>query len=76
MPTQWTPFAYVGDGVRLGQRAVLHPHATIYQGARIGDDFMAHSHAVVREFCVVGDRVTLQNGVVIGGDGFGFEFIA
>ena len=66
------PFAYVGDGVRLGQGAVLHPHATIYQGARIGDDFMAHSHAVVREFCVVGDRVTLQNGVVIGGDGFGF----
>jgi UDP-3-O-[3-hydroxymyristoyl] glucosamine N-acyltransferase len=26
----------------------------------------------VREFCIVGNRVTLQNGVVIGGDGFGF----
>jgi UDP-3-O-[3-hydroxymyristoyl] glucosamine N-acyltransferase len=26
----------------------------------------------VREFCRVGNRVTLQNGVVIGGDGFGF----
>ncbi|MBY0504169.1 MAG: UDP-3-O-(3-hydroxymyristoyl)glucosamine N-acyltransferase [Bryobacteraceae bacterium] len=66
------PFAYVGDGVQLGRRAVLHPHAVVYQGARIGDDFLAHSHAVVREFCVVGDRVTLQNNVVIGGDGFGF----
>ncbi|HEX5432580.1 MAG TPA: UDP-3-O-(3-hydroxymyristoyl)glucosamine N-acyltransferase, partial [Bryobacteraceae bacterium] len=31
-----------------------------------------HSHAVVREYCRVGHRVTLQNGVVIGGDGFGF----
>src|SRR6185437_2279853 len=26
----------------------------------------------VREFCRVGNRVTLQNGVVVGGDGFGF----
>ena len=66
------PFAVVGEGVRIGSRAVLHPHVTIYQGAQIGDDFLAHSHAVVREFCVVGHRVTLQNNVVIGGDGFGF----
>ncbi len=41
-------------------------------GAKIGADFFAHAHAVVREFCVIGDRVTLQNGVVIGGDGLGF----
>jgi UDP-3-O-[3-hydroxymyristoyl] glucosamine N-acyltransferase len=44
----------------------------IYRGAKIGDEFFAHAHAVVREFCRIGHRVTLQNGVVIGGDGFGF----
>jgi len=33
---------------------------------------MAHSHAVVREYCRIGNNVILQNGVVIGGDGFGF----
>jgi UDP-3-O-[3-hydroxymyristoyl] glucosamine N-acyltransferase len=44
----------------------------IYEGAQIGDDFLAHSHAVVREFCRVGNRVVLQNGVVVGGDGYGF----
>jgi UDP-3-O-[3-hydroxymyristoyl] glucosamine N-acyltransferase len=27
---------------------------------------------VVREYCRIGDRVILQNGVVVGGDGFGF----
>jgi len=26
----------------------------------------------VREFCRIGNRVILQNGVVVGGDGFGF----
>src|SRR5450432_155438 len=66
------PFAVVGDHVRLGRNAVLHPHAVIYQGARIGDDFLAHSHAAVREYCRIGNRVILQNGVVVGGDGFGF----
>src|ERR1017187_9527272 len=66
------PFAVVGERVRIGRHAVLHPHAVIYEGARIGDDFLAHSHAVVREFCQIGNRVILQNGVVVGGDGFGF----
>src|ERR1051326_3547650 len=66
------PFAVVGEGAHLGRNAVLHPHVVIYEGVRIGDDFLAHSHAVVREFCRVGDRVILQNGVVVGGDGFGF----
>jgi UDP-3-O-[3-hydroxymyristoyl] glucosamine N-acyltransferase len=65
-------FAVVGENVVIGRNAVLHPHVVIYDGANIGDDFLAHSHAVVREYCRVGHRVTLQNGVVIGGDGFGF----
>jgi len=66
------PFAVVGERVRIGRNAVLHPHVVVYEGAEIGDDFLAHSHAVVREFCRIGHRVTLQNGVVVGGDGFGF----
>src|SRR6185437_7157096 len=65
-------FSVVGDDVVIGQDAVLHPHVVIYQGTHIGDDFYAHAHAVVREFCRIGNRVTLQNGVIIGGDGFGF----
>jgi UDP-3-O-[3-hydroxymyristoyl] glucosamine N-acyltransferase len=66
------PFVVIGENVTIGRNAVLHPHVVIYEGAAIGDDFLAHSHAVVREFCVIGNRVILQNGVVIGGDGFGF----
>jgi len=66
------PFAVVGPGVKIGRHAVLHPHVVIYEGAEIGDDFLAHSHASVREFCRIGNRVILQNGVVVGGDGYGF----
>jgi len=66
------PFAVVGERVKIGRDAVLHPHVVIYEGVEIGDDFLAHSHAAVREFCRIGSRVILQNGVVVGGDGFGF----
>ena len=65
-------FAVVGERVSIGRNAVLHPHVVIYEGAVIGDDFYAHSHAVVRENCRIGHRAILQNGVVVGGDGFGF----
>jgi UDP-3-O-[3-hydroxymyristoyl] glucosamine N-acyltransferase len=65
-------FAVVGEHVIIGKNAVLHPHVVIYEGAQIGDDFCAHSHAVVREYCRIGHRVILQNGVVVGSDGFGF----
>jgi len=65
-------FAVIGEHVNIGKDAVLHPHVVIYEGASIGDDFCAHSHSVVREHCRIGHRVVLQNGVVVGGDGFGF----
>jgi UDP-3-O-[3-hydroxymyristoyl] glucosamine N-acyltransferase len=65
-------YVVVGDDVVIGEDAVLLPHVVIYPGARIGNRFFAHAHAVVREGCVLGDDVMLQNGAVIGADGFGF----
>ncbi len=65
-------YAVVGENTCIGENAVLYPHAVVYDGCTIGNDFTAHSHVSVREFSIVGDRVTLHNGVVIGGDGFGF----
>jgi UDP-3-O-[3-hydroxymyristoyl] glucosamine N-acyltransferase len=66
------PYCFVDEDVRIGTGAVLHSFVTIYRGATIGDDFFAHSHTVVRENCRIGHRVILQNGVVVGADGFGF----
>ena len=65
-------YAVVMDDVQIGKDAVLLPHVVIYPGARIGDRFLAHAHAVVREHCRLGDDVILQNGAVVGADGFGF----
>ena len=66
------PYAVVGEDVVIGDHCVLLPHVVIYRGARVGHHFFAHAHAVVREFCQLGDNVILQNGAVVGADGFGF----
>jgi UDP-3-O-[3-hydroxymyristoyl] glucosamine N-acyltransferase len=65
-------YVVVSEGAHIGDHAVLLPHVVIYPHARIGHHFFAHAQAVVREFCQLGDHVTLQNGAVIGADGFGF----
>lgn len=65
-------YVVIDDDVEIGDDAVLLPHVVIYRGARIGEKFFAHAHAIVREYCVLGDDVILQNGVIVGSDGFGF----
>ena len=66
------PYVVIDRDVVIGDNAVLLAHAVIYRGVSIGNNFFAHAHAVVREFCQLGDNVLLQNGVVVGCDGFGF----
>ena len=66
------PYVVIDEHVVIGDNAVLLAHVVIYRGVTIGHNFFAHAHAVVREFCQLGDNVLLQNGVVVGSDGFGF----
>ena len=66
------PYVVIDEDVEIGANAVLLAHVVIYRGVKIGTHFFAHAQAVVRENCRIGNDVLLQNGVVIGADGFGF----
>lgn len=66
------PYVVIDQGVEIGRDAVLLAHVVIYRDVKIGDNFFAHAHAVVREGCRLGNHVLLQNGAIIGADGFGF----
>jgi UDP-3-O-[3-hydroxymyristoyl] glucosamine N-acyltransferase len=66
------PYVVIDRDVEIGKNSVLLAHAVVYPGAKIGDNFFAHAHAVVREHCRLGSNVVLQNGAVVGADGFGF----
>ncbi len=66
------PYVVIDENVVIGDNAVLLAHVVVYRGVTIGNNFFAHAHAVVREFCQLGDNVVLQNGTIVGCDGFGF----
>lgn len=67
------PFVSIGAGCRLGDDAVLYPHAVLYEDVEAGDRLTVHAHVVIREGTRIGNDVVLQPGVVVGGDGFGFH---
>jgi UDP-3-O-[3-hydroxymyristoyl] glucosamine N-acyltransferase len=62
--------AEVGDGTEIGAGCVVG------ENVRIGRDCLLHPRVTIYRHCVLGDRVRLHAGVVIGGDGFGYELVA
>ena len=67
-------YVVIEKNARLGARCVIQPHSFIGQESSLGDGCHLHPHVSVRERCRIGNRVILHAGVVIGADGFGYEF--
>jgi UDP-3-O-[3-hydroxymyristoyl] glucosamine N-acyltransferase len=66
------PLVTIGRGTRVGARTVLLANISIGPGVVIGEDAVIHTHVAIREHVTIGHRVVLQDGVVVGADGFGF----
>jgi UDP-3-O-[3-hydroxymyristoyl] glucosamine N-acyltransferase len=66
------PFVSIAGDARVGARTVVYPHVTIGAGAVIGDDCVIHARVSIRARVTIGHRVVIQDGAVIGSDGFGF----
>jgi UDP-3-O-[3-hydroxymyristoyl] glucosamine N-acyltransferase len=66
------PYVVVGDGARIGDRVIVRAHAIVGAGAQIGDDSVIHARVSIRDRCTLGMRVVVQDGAVIGSDGYGF----
>lgn len=65
-------FVFVGEGARIGARTILHSHVSVGRFADVGTDCVIHARVSIRERVTLGDRIILQDGVVIGADGYGF----
>ena len=68
------PHVVVSAGVRLGARCVVGANSFIGEKSTLGDDTRLYPLVMVRERSVIGARVILHSGVVIGSDGFGYDF--
>lgn len=66
------PYVVLGARVRIGDRTVIHPHVTLYADVVVGRECVLHAGVHLREGVRLGDRVRIENGVVLGGEGFGY----
>jgi UDP-3-O-[3-hydroxymyristoyl] glucosamine N-acyltransferase len=62
------PGVVLGEGVRIGAGCYVG------RGVKVGRDSQLFANCTVHEGCLLGERVILHSGVVIGADGFGYEF--
>ena len=69
------PFCVIEAGVVIGARTYVQAHAFIGRNARLGADCWLMPRVTVTTECEVRDRVRLHSGVVVGSDGFGYEFV-
>jgi len=70
------PLCIVEEGAVVGERTHLQAQVFIGRGAAIGDDCWLMPGVMVATECRLGRRVRLHAGVVVGSDGFGYEFVA
>jgi UDP-3-O-[3-hydroxymyristoyl] glucosamine N-acyltransferase len=69
------PLCIIEANAVVGERVHLQAQVFVGRSAQIGDDCWLMPGAVVAAECVLGHRVRVQPGVVIGSDGFGYEFV-
>jgi len=69
------PFCVIEAGAVIGERTHVEAQAFVGRNVRVGADCWLMPRVTIATECVIKDRVRLQPGVVIGSDGFGYEFV-
>lgn len=70
------PLCVIETGAVIGERTHLQAQVFLGSKVRVGSDCWLMPGATVTAECILGDRVRLHPGVVVGSDGFGYEFTA
>lgn len=68
------PFVVIEEGVEIGARSVVEAHSFIGRESKLGADCHIMPRVTIGDRSLLKDRVILHSGVVIGSDGFGYEF--
>jgi UDP-3-O-[3-hydroxymyristoyl] glucosamine N-acyltransferase len=66
------PYVVIGAGARIGAHTIIRAHTVIGANAVLGPNCSIHARVSIRERVQLGARVVVQDGAVIGSDGFGF----
>ena len=68
------PIAVIEEGAILGNEVEVGAGCFVGRRTKLGAGTKLFANSTVHDQCILGERVNLHSGVVIGGDGFGYEF--
>ena len=68
------PLCVIGENVAIGARTQVNSGSVVDGSCAIGEDCWIGSNVSLARDTRLGDRVRLHAGVVVGADGFGYEF--
>ncbi len=70
------PFCVIETGTTIGERTHLQAQVFLGSKVHVGSDCWLMPGTTVTAECILHNRVRLHPGVVVGSDGFGYEFTA
>lgn len=74
-PTVWiAQGAFVGDNVKLEENVKIHSGVVLMGDIKIGASTEIFPNVTIYQNVEIGSRCRIHAGVVIGGDGFGYNF--
>jgi UDP-3-O-[3-hydroxymyristoyl] glucosamine N-acyltransferase len=65
-------YAVLRDNVTIGNRSVIETHCVIGEGSVLGEDCLLYPNVTIYHDIRIGNRVGIHAGSVIGSDGFGY----
>jgi len=69
------PLCVIEAGAVVGAGSVLEASVFVGRDAQVGEHCWVLPGCVIAAHCSLGHRVRLQPGVIVGSDGFGYEFV-
>ncbi len=66
------PLVVIGPQCKIGAKTVIHPGTVIGARVEIGENCSIGAGCLIADVIKIGNRVILQQGAVLGSDGFGY----
>lgn len=66
---------FIGENVEIGSNCFVMPGCVIMGNTKIGDSTILYPNCVIYPETVIGKNCKIHAGVVLGGDGFGYNYL-
>ncbi|MDA9963011.1 UDP-3-O-(3-hydroxymyristoyl)glucosamine N-acyltransferase [Opitutales bacterium] len=70
------PFCHIESGAEIGGNVRIASHVHVGAFAKVGTDSRLFNGVKLLSRCELGERVTLNAGVVVGSEGYGFDQVS